>query len=155
MDHDFYWQFPQLWWLIFPLFWMVFALTRVWSRHTRANRALDIIKTYADQGKDPPPELIRSLQGGMDGGCGLYGGRYSPQRQLYRGFLFLALAIGFGFMMFWNFDDSGHWHHNFGLMLPTVIFAAFAFTNFLSLLFMPRGGWPTNSSWPPNDRDGR
>ena len=63
--------FSRFWWLIFPLFWMVFALAWGWSRHARANRALDILKSYADQGKDPPPELLKSLQGGSwDGGCG-------------------------------------------------------------------------------------
>jgi hypothetical protein len=147
MDHS-YWMFGHFWWLIFPLFWMIFALAWGWSRHARANRALDIIKTYADQGKDPPPELVRSLQGGTDGGCGLYGGRYSPERRLHRGFLFTALAIAFGFLAFWDYGGGGHWHDRFGLLIPMVIFAAFAFSNFLSLLFMTRG-------WPPNDKDGR
>ena len=61
MDHDSYWLFSRFWWLIFPLFWMVTALAWGWSRHSRANRALDIIKSYADQGKEPPPELLKNL----------------------------------------------------------------------------------------------
>ena len=79
MDHDFYWGFPHFWWLIFPLFWMIFALAWGWSRHSRANRALDIIKTYADQGKEPPPELLKNLRCGTDGYRG-----YSPERRLHR-----------------------------------------------------------------------
>jgi hypothetical protein len=151
MDHDFTSGFSHFWWLIFPLFWMIFALAWGWSRHTRANRALDIIKSYADQGKDPPPELVRNLQGDMvgDGGCGPYGWRYSPERRLHRAFVFLALAIAFGVLMFWNYDDNGHWHRHFGFLIPTVIFAALAFSNFLSLLFLPRG------NLPPYDRDRR
>jgi hypothetical protein len=79
MDHDFYWLFSHFWWLIFPLFWMVAMMARLWSRHSRANRALDIVKSYADQGKDPPPELLKTLQhdsGSWGYGCGgrrLYG----------------------------------------------------------------------------------
>lgn len=150
MDHDFTWGFSHFWWLIFPLFWMIYAIAWGWSRHARANRALDIIKSYADQGKDPPPELVKNLQGDVyGGGCGPYGWRYSPQRLLHRGILFTVLAVTFGFLMFWRWDDGGHWHHNFGLLIPTVIFAALGFSNFLSLLLMPRG------NWPPSDRNGR
>jgi hypothetical protein len=148
MDHDFYWLFSRFWWLIFPLFWMVMSLAWGWSRHSRANRALDIIKAYADQGKEPPPELLKGLQDGMARGYGPCGGRYSPERRLHRGVLFTALALGFGFLSFWHYDDSGHWHHTSGLLIPMVIFAALAFSNFLSLLMMSRG-------WPPDDRDGK
>jgi hypothetical protein len=153
---DFYDLVSRFWWVIFPLFWMIFALGWGWSRHTRANRALDILKSYADQGKDPPPELLKSLQGGgWDGDCGpgpygwRYGWRYSPQRLLQRGFLFTALAIAFFVLTFWNHDGDNHWHHDHGLLIPMMIFAALAISNFLSLLFMPRGGWP------PDDRDRR
>jgi hypothetical protein len=152
MDHDFYWLFPRLWWLIFPLFWMVMALVWGWQRHSRANRALDIIKSYADQGKDPPPELMKNLQNGPDGYCGWSGGRYSPERRLHRAFLFTALAIAFGVMNFWNYDDGGHWHRHGGLFVPMMIFAALAFSNFLSLLFMTRG-WSSRDF--PHDKDKR
>jgi hypothetical protein len=147
MNNDAYGLFSHFWWLIFPLFWMIFMLAMGWSRHARANRALDILKTYADQGKDPPPELLKGLQN-VDSGCSPYSWRYAPARLLQRGFLFLALAAAFGFMSLRNFDDGDHWHHHGGLLIPALIFAALAFSNFLSLLFTTRG-------WPPNDRDGR
>ena len=56
MDNDAYHLVSHYWWLVFPLFWMVTRMTRLWSHHARANRALDIVKSYADQGKEPPPE---------------------------------------------------------------------------------------------------
>jgi len=156
MDHDFYTLVSRFWWVIFPLFWMVAILAWGWSRHARANRTLDILKSYADQGKDPPPELLKNLQGGgWDGDCGpgpygwRYGWRYSPQRLLQRGFLFTALAVAFFVLTFWNPDEGNHWHRTHGLLIPMLIFAALAISNFLSLLFMPRGGWP------PDDRDRR
>jgi len=148
MDHDSYWLLSRFWWLVFPLFWMIMALVWGWQRHSRANRALDIIKSYADQGKDPPPDLLKGLQDGMGGGCGPYNWRYSPERKLHRGIVFTALALVFGFLTFSHYDDNGHWHHTSGFLIPMIIFAALAFSNFLSLLLMPRG-------WPPYDRDGK
>jgi hypothetical protein len=147
MDHDFYWLFSRFWWLIFPLFWMVMALAWGWSRHSHANRALDIIKSYADQGKEAPPELLKNLQNGPDGYCGWGGGwRYSTERRLHRAFVFTALAFAFGCLAFWRHDDGDHWHHMSGLIIPMAIFAALAFSNFLSLLLMPR-------IMPPPDKD--
>jgi hypothetical protein len=148
MDHDFYWGVSRFWWLIFPIFWMIWALAWSWSRHSRANRALDIIKSYADQGKDPPPDLVKNLQGGMDGGCGPYNWRYSPERRLHRAFVFSALAIAFGVLTFWPYGDGARWHHHGGLFIPMMIFAALAFSNFLSLMFVP-------PRWPPRDKDER
>lgn len=147
MDHDSYWLFSRFWWLIFPLFWMVMALAWGWSRHARANRALDIIKSYADQGKEPPPELMKNLQNGTGGYCGWGGGgRYSTERRLHRAFVFTALAFAFGCLAFWHHDDGDHWHHMSGLIIPMAIFSALAFSNFLSLLLMPR-------ILPPHDKD--
>ena len=151
MEHDFTNLFSRFWWLIFPLFWMGIMVMRHWSRHARANRALDIIKSYADQGKDPPPELLKNLQGGDwdrgRGDCGWDGSwRYSPQRLLHRTFVFTALAVAFGILMFRDGGDFEH-HHGYGLLIPFAIFVALAISSGLSLLFIPRG-------LPPSDRDG-
>jgi hypothetical protein len=148
MDHDFYWLFSRFWWLIFPLFWMGAMVMAHWSRHARANRALDIVKSYADQGKEPPAELMKSLQGDVGGWCGRGGWRHSPERHMHRAILFGCLALAFGFLTFWRGDDAmyGH-HHGFGFLIPTVVFAALSFSNALSLMLMPR--MP-----PPYDRDG-
>jgi hypothetical protein len=150
MDHDVYWGFSRFWWLIFPLFWMIFALAMGWSRHMRANRALDIIKSYADQGKEPPPELLKILQQGPEvwGGCGRRW-RRSPEERLGRAFLFAALACAFGFPAFWpQLSDSSYHHNPFGLIVLTAIFAAFAVSNLLSVIFQPR-------DLPPHDKDGK
>ena len=57
MQHsEFFQLFTAYWWLIFVLIWIVARLARVWSRHVQAQRTLDMIKSYVDQGKEPPPE---------------------------------------------------------------------------------------------------
>ena len=54
-------MFRQFWWLIFPLSWFVFGAYQSWLSY-RANRdTLDLIKSYAQSGREPPPELLAKL----------------------------------------------------------------------------------------------
>jgi hypothetical protein len=62
MDNNFYSLFSAYWWLLFPLGWAIFRMVRLSMEHLRAEKALDLIKTYADQGKEVPPELLKILQ---------------------------------------------------------------------------------------------
>ena len=62
MDHDIYWLFNRYWWLIFPIFGMVVGLLRMNQSHDHNNRVLEMIKGYADLGKEPPPELLVMLR---------------------------------------------------------------------------------------------
>lgn len=50
------------WWLIFPIGWFAFGAFDRWLSYQRSRDALDLIKTYTAQGKEPPPELVRRLQ---------------------------------------------------------------------------------------------
>jgi hypothetical protein len=53
--------FRQFWWLIFPISWFIFGAWQSWLSY-RANReTLDLIKTYAASGREPPPELFKKL----------------------------------------------------------------------------------------------
>src|ERR1043166_10131804 len=54
--------FSHFWWLIFPLMSLLWGLISLWSSHQRTNRILDMIKTYVDQGKEPPADLLQLLQ---------------------------------------------------------------------------------------------
>jgi hypothetical protein len=88
MEHgDFYELFRRFWWLIFPLCGMAMGLLHMNQRHDRNNRILDMIRVYAEQGKEPPPELLKLLndQGEQMG----HSGPWMPV------FLFGALAAGF------------------------------------------------------------
>ena len=57
--HEFWWGF---WWLIFPIGWVVYRGWDRWLSYQRSRHALELMKQYAAQGKDPPPELMRQLQ---------------------------------------------------------------------------------------------
>ncbi len=57
--------FSQYWWLIFPLFGMAMAFQGMNHSERRTRSMVDLIRAYADQGKEPPPELLRLAQKGM------------------------------------------------------------------------------------------
>ena len=121
MQNDWFRLFTSFWWLIFPLSWMVMGMMAIWSRHMRANRLVDLIKHYADQGKEPPPELLATLQKSYERpGQGWQGRNYGDAGNWgmgvrsygYRGpwgwvsvFLFAGLAAGFVFMA-WNIQGD-------------------------------------------------
>jgi hypothetical protein len=58
--------FAGFWWLIFPIMGFAFGGFGMFMRHRQSQKALDILKAYADQGKDPPPEVLRAVYGHAD-----------------------------------------------------------------------------------------
>ena len=55
--------FAGFWWLIFPIMGFAFGGFGMFMRHRQSQKALDILKIYADQGKEPPPEVLRAVYG--------------------------------------------------------------------------------------------
>jgi hypothetical protein len=54
--------FNQYWWLLFPLAFGLFGLIRTILRDEESRRILSLIRSYTDQGKDVPPELLALLK---------------------------------------------------------------------------------------------
>jgi hypothetical protein len=52
------------WWLIVPLSWIVFGAFQGWLRYQARRDALDVLKSYAQTGREPPPELVAKLNVG-------------------------------------------------------------------------------------------
>lgn len=74
--------FHDYWWLLFPLFWFLAAGWGSMMRYKRTQAKIDLLKTYAASGKEPPADLIASLDKPDDGrpdysayGQGSQGGR--------------------------------------------------------------------------------
>ncbi len=148
MGHNFFFFFSRMWWLIFPLFWMCAMMAGLWSRHARANRALDILQSYVTQGKEPPPEVLAMLQN-QNWGPGFCGGGGGSALFRWRQFFFFAaLACAFGFMAFWWPWMAGYAHpySNFGLVMVTAVMAALALASLFSALLRPRN--------TPSDKNG-
>lgn len=85
--------FAAYWWLIFPIFGMVMALTSAQQSERRARQALDTIKIYVEQGKEPPPELLR-LASKTDDDDDTPGSASSSRAWSF--IVFAGLAAGFG-----------------------------------------------------------
>jgi hypothetical protein len=54
--------FDEYWWLLFPL--VFFVIMPAWGsfmRYKRTKAKIDLLKTYAASGKEPPAGLIESL----------------------------------------------------------------------------------------------
>jgi len=87
--------FRGYWWLMFPIFGMVLAVWGMMQTDARTRNVLKLIKSYTDQGKDPPPELIKLATEDESHGPSLT----APNRQnssAWTFVVFAALAAGFG-----------------------------------------------------------
>ena len=102
----------QFWWLIFPLIGFGFAFWAIWLNHQRQKAAIDLLRTYASQGKDPPPELVKALHSGDDW--------KSPYRDWQNAVLFGALAAAFGVMAYLHPGTR----QSTGLIVAAVVMAA-------------------------------
>lgn len=70
--------FRSYWWLLFPIGFFVFGAWDRWLVYRRSRDHLELLKSYAAQGKEPPPELVRAVRDGdpLDGADGSYGPGY-------------------------------------------------------------------------------
>ena len=49
------------WWLVFPLSWFIFAGWDSFLNYKRTQAKVDLLKSYAKAGKEPPAGLLESL----------------------------------------------------------------------------------------------
>ena len=90
--------FRDYWWLIFPIFGMFMAVRGMAYSEHKTRNAIDLIKTYTDQGKEPPAALLQLAAEGLreehDGAS-----PSTPQSRrrdwVWTFFLFAGLAAGF------------------------------------------------------------
>lgn len=104
-----FWSF---WWLIFPIGGMLMGLFAMMAHYNHRKEALRIIKSYADQGKEPPAALLDALKSDEDRAYdhGYYGRRRWRRHYYVWGFgrfvPFAALAAGFGWFGYYGGGPS-------------------------------------------------
>jgi hypothetical protein len=52
----------SFWWLVFPIGGFVYAAWDSWLSYRRSKDQLELMKSYAAQGREPPPELLRRVE---------------------------------------------------------------------------------------------
>jgi Flp pilus assembly protein TadB len=130
--------FRSYWWLIFPLSWFVFGGYQSWLSY-RANRdTLDLIKSYAQAGREPPPELLAKLSKRWNDGDDHEDrdDRYERRRWRRRGprgwyhvVLFASLGAGFAYAAVTNLYGAGE-----GFVIVAFVMGALSLASVVSLL---------------------
>jgi hypothetical protein len=91
--------FQGYWWLLFPLGFFIAAGWGSFMRYKRTQAKIDLLKAYAASGKEPPADLIASLDGDQDEDHEHDGGRghRSGGGQVFLVFLFAGLSAVFAY----------------------------------------------------------
>lgn len=126
--------FIRFWWLIFPLFGMAMGLRGMVSSDRRARRAMDLIKTYVEQGKEPPAELLDIASGGESWGNNGMGRRGRRRSSAWDLVSYTAAAIGFGIATQYAHNENSR----LAFMIVAAVMAVFAIGSFFILFFGPR-----------------
>lgn len=124
--------FRQFWWLIFPIFGMFIAIWGMIANERRAREAMGVIKSYVDQGKEPPQELVDLAAGGDDY---RHSNRHTRGQSGAWSFVtFAALAIGFGAGYYVVKNET----YAFAFLIVALVMAVMAIGAFFILLFAPK-----------------
>jgi Flp pilus assembly protein TadB len=89
--------FRDFWWLMFPVFGMFIAFMGMVQSESRSRKVMDLIKSYVDQGKEPPPELLKLAAQRSDYDMDMNGWTPPSTRNnsAWSFFMFAGLAAGF------------------------------------------------------------
>jgi hypothetical protein len=107
--------FRDFWWLMFPVFGMFIAVIGMFQAESRNQQVMRLIKSYVDQGKEPPPELLKMAQERSDYEMDM-GVPAQRKSGLWSFFVFLALTAGFS-VGYWLIRDQD-W--SFALLIGAV-----------------------------------
>ncbi|MDB5441166.1 MAG: hypothetical protein JWM33_3593 [Caulobacteraceae bacterium] len=117
MDH---WY--QFWWLIFPVMGMGMGYVRLWRDHQREKQMIDLLKTYAEKGVEPPASVIEALKTPRYT-YNRFEGRYERNAWPMVAF-FATMATGFvivSFVLRYQRDVDWPW-----ILIPAGVFVALA-----------------------------
>jgi hypothetical protein len=123
------------WWLMFPIFGFFMMFYSMWLHHRRQRTWMEVMKTYAAQGKEPPANIANAAMTDSWGNSPRYNSFYSGRRlpffDVRRGIFFAVLAGAFGYLYY--HDPI----RNDGFGIAAVIIGALAVA-YLLIALIPR-----------------
>ena len=102
--------FRSYWWLLFPMAWFVTGAWSSFLNYRRQKEALNLLRTYAEKGQEPPEALLKVLDRPIDSETEFFGDASSPRRNNGSWFsvvLFGLLAVGFGYASYADLYGGG------------------------------------------------
>jgi len=94
--------FESFWWLLFPLGFFIAQGWGSFMRYKRAQSKIELLKTYAAAGKEPPADLVAALDVDRHGGRGGHddeeSGGYGKGGGVFLVVLFSGLSAVFAFV---------------------------------------------------------
>jgi hypothetical protein len=129
--------FRSYWWLMFPLAWFVFGGFQSFLNYRRQKETLNLIRTYAEKGQEPPAGLLKVLEQPIeDDDTRLSGRGRAGEGSWFSAILFGVMAVGFGYGASTDMYGAGP-----ALIIVTFVLAGLC----LACLFQAiRSGRPRN-----------
>lgn len=133
--------FRSYWWLLFPLAWFVFGGFSSFLNYRRQKDTLDLIKTYAAKGQEPPEALLKVLERPIDG-SGMWdsssddrGGSRMNDGNWFSVVLFGVMGAGFGYAAYTDMYGAGE-----AFLIVTFVLGALSLACLVSALTGRRRG---------------
>lgn len=121
--------FGGYWWLIFPLFGFAYAGWDSWLKYRRQQAAIELMKTYAANGAEPPAQLLEALERPQDESRNAGGMGKSREGHLYSVVMFGVMAAGFTYAAVTDLFGVGS-----AFVIVAVVMAALALASLVVLL---------------------
>lgn len=133
--------FRDFWWLVFPLAWIVGGGFSSLLNYRRQKQAMDLIRSYADKGQEPPAALLALIGKPIDSDSAMWEasaasgpGRPTNYWSLFG--LFAVLASGFVGAHYYTDMDGG----SGAFLIVGVVMAAVAVWAAICAMTSGRGG---------------
>jgi hypothetical protein len=117
--------FREFFWLIFPILGMGIAFLAVAGEFGRQKRALEVLRTYAEKGVEPPASVLAVLSRASSD---------KPKNPKASFAFFTIMALGFIFVAGWFNGTVGAWPFVLGFAIASFVMAALAISNLVQAL---------------------
>ena len=123
------------WWLLFPLFGFAMGGWNSWLAYRKQQAAIELIKTYAANGAEPPAQLLETLDRPARTNSGFGAGGKGREGHIYSVVMFGVMAAGFTYAAVTDLFGVGS-----AFVIVAVVMTALALAS-LATLFVtrPRG----------------